>query len=137
MLFAQAAAETNWGAFVGLVVNAGFAGLVGWYLLTKALPKLQESFLSSLAAERKDFLAEVKEVRDLAKGDDAIRRADHKATLDAVLAHCEREAARQTEVVKNSVAEVAKVTEATRHRLQEVIDSQRELRERLAERTRT
>lgn len=90
LLLAQATNEiAGWTSVVSTLVNIGFSALVGWYLLTKALPKVQDDFLAALATQREHY--DTIENR---------QRADTKDAMKAITEHCERESARHDELFK-------------------------------------
>jgi hypothetical protein len=84
MLLADATDLTGVASIVGAVVNVGFAGVVGWYLLTKAIPSMQ-----------KDFKEELNKERQHSENMDTRRRDEHKDALIVVTKHCETESARR------------------------------------------
>lgn len=117
--------ETDAGAWAGVistVASGGFAGVVAWWLLTRALPKMQAEFKSALMAQQVTFeraLAMQAEKHDRAE---EVRRTDGKAGLDAVLEHCERESQRRDERHQADLAIVQKQLQGHGEILEEVRD---------------
>lgn len=82
MTYAAEAGDVNtWAAVLSSVVQVGFSGLVGWYLLTKAIPKMQDQFLAEQKAARSDFDAFGKEARDAYLEHQSRQRQDHEAGM--------------------------------------------------------
>ncbi len=50
-------------AIASMVINAGFAALVAWYLLSKAIPDMQKQHSASLAEQRKEYALSLSEQR--------------------------------------------------------------------------
>lgn len=117
-ILAQQAEITGWASLVSSVVSGGFAGVVAWYLLTKALPRIAEkqeqaqdafsktlqsqqaAFTATLEKQRATFEQAIKEQQERFERRDEMRRVDDKAGLEAVLEHCERESERRAEIHK-------------------------------------
>lgn len=60
-----------WLPVLTAIANIGFSAVVGWYLLTKAIPDMQRKFSEDMDKQRKDF------------GDAlAQQRADFNATFE-------------------------------------------------------
>ena len=100
-LFAEGEVS-GWAGLIGSVVNVGFAAAVGWYLLSKALPEMQQKNDEAQKEQRKDFRDGIKDQRDefkatLAAMEVAAGRREErgiqeaKHSLDAVLKHCQDE----------------------------------------------
>lgn len=66
MLFAEVTPVTgqDWSSLGTFAVNAGFAAWIAWYLLARALPKIQSQFSADLEAQRKDLTAALERQRD-------------------------------------------------------------------------
>lgn len=45
------------------IVNIGFSAIVGWYLLTKAIPNMQQKFSEDMEKQRHDFTEDMNEQR--------------------------------------------------------------------------
>jgi hypothetical protein len=82
-------------SMLSVIVNLGFAALVGWYLLTRALPRLQDEFRSDLKAKREEFSIATREARADFKEALLESRAGFRDALASVLNHCEREQAQR------------------------------------------
>lgn len=82
------------------LINLGFSGVVAWYLLTKALPKIQDA-----------YLAEIKEMRTHSDTREEKAATEHKKALDVVLEHCEKENVRHDEAKKVEMAIMTKAME--------------------------
>lgn len=54
----------EWVPILTLATNIGFSVVVAWYLLSKALPAMQERFSADLRAQRDDYRAASKQERD-------------------------------------------------------------------------
>lgn len=68
--------NSAWTSLGSLVVQAGFAGFMAWYLLTKALPAMQDKFTVTLKEQRDDYARATKEQReDYAKSVDRERES--------------------------------------------------------------
>src|SRR6185437_9690167 len=89
MLFGAETDANTWAGLFGSMVNLGFAALVGWYLLTKAIPQMHSEFTRALSDQRASH--EAREQR---------AQAQAKADMQAVLEHCERESQRREESQK-------------------------------------
>jgi len=111
ILFSQTDSMQGWSSLVGTVVNIGFAGVVGWYLLTQALPQIQDkaaqyakeqkdSFLKEIAEKRTDFLTELRAMREQFRLEETARREEHRKALALVTEHCERESQRRDEMLR-------------------------------------
>ena len=107
-MWAEAADVSNWTSLVGLIANAGFAAIVGWYLLTKAIPKMQKEFGDQLQAQRAAYAESDRE-----------RRADYKESLAIVVLHCERENSRRDEILTVELAQTGKAIDDLRETLEE------------------
>jgi hypothetical protein len=85
MLLAEATAVTgsDWSSLGTFAVNAGFAAWIAWYLLARALPKIQSQFSADLEAQRKDLTAALER-----------QRADNSAAIDRLEKHRADEANR-------------------------------------------
>lgn len=94
MLFAQFEVS-SWTNIIAAVANIGFSAVVAWFLLTKALPRIQDSFLEELRDARRHY--------DMV---DEKRRNENKDALQVVVAHCEKESIRHVEAARE---------ESTRH----------------------
>ena len=114
---------TSWASVISIVVNVGFAGLVGWYLLTKAIPKMQQDFRDELKSQRGDFDQWAKD-----------RRAEDRDQLKQVIDHCERELVRADQAMKQLSTENFKVIDDNRIVLEEVRDVLRDVRNTLGQR---
>lgn len=101
-MFAADTDLSSWANVGGTVLSGGFAGVLTWWLLTRALPKMQDDFRSSLKDQQTEFRsalrelqsesrASLKELQDKHDRGEELRRAEGKAGLDSVLEHCERE----------------------------------------------
>lgn len=93
-------AETDVGSLTSigaLMANVGFSAVVAWYLLTRALPKMQDQFTASNEKLQVQFTASIEKLQEKHERNDEARRADGKAGLSAVLEHCERESTRRDE----------------------------------------
>jgi hypothetical protein len=106
--------EPNWVNLVGNLSNIGFAVLVGWYLLTRAIPKMQEDFRAEMRLNRDDAAAVIRD-----------NRAENKESLRTVLEHCEKESQRVTAeiatdlgLVQKGLADNVEVLESVRDNLQ-------------------
>jgi hypothetical protein len=108
---------SSWAGLAGSIVNLGFAGLVGWYLLTKALPKMQETFSNELAKQRLE-----------AVNSENVRRQEARDALKQVIDHCEREMSRKDAAIAKELSEATKVMEDVRMVMEEVRDVNREVR---------
>lgn len=104
----------DWTSIIGTVANIGFSALVGWYLLTKALPKMQDDFLRSLKDQREHF--DTTETQ---------RRSEHKDALHAVIQHCERESLRHADVLKVEMSLVTSAIKDQREVMEDVRDALR------------
>lgn len=111
-------AATAWVPVVTGVANMGFAALVGWYLLTKAIPAMQDTYRVEMRDARTHWDAESEK-----------RRLDGRETLAMVMRHCESEMGRRDEAMKvemglNRMAmkDVSEVLEEVRDMLREVKD---------------
>lgn len=87
LLFADEA--TTWTAAIGgTITSAGFAGVVAWYLLTKAIPRMQDKFDASLVAQQTLFEKALDKVMDrhdkLNAERDAREIGESKAIVDAL-----------------------------------------------------
>lgn len=113
---------------VGAVINVGFSALVGWYLLTKALPRIHEEhtqaqntargdFLASMREHRDAFHIEIKAIREHADIREQRHTGETKATLAQILAHCERELARRDEAMR---AEMGVINNTLRNLLEAI-----------------
>lgn len=84
MLFSEAPVTgSDWSSLGTFAVNAGFAAWIAWYLLAKALPKIQAQFSADLEAQRKDLTAALER-----------QRADNSAAIDRLEKHRSDEANR-------------------------------------------
>ncbi len=110
--------SSNWMALVGNLVNIGFSAVVGWYLLTKALPEMQKDFRAELQLQRIETSTREKGRID----------ADREA-LKMVIDHCEREAIRSAQLLKEEISNNSKVIEDTRNVLEEVRDALHEIKD--------
>lgn len=124
LLWADAGGETvgAWAGVVATVANLGFAGVVAWFLLTKALPKMQREFADALSRQRDSFLESLDRQHASFGEREKERREDGKAALTTVVAHCERESARHAEVVKVEMGLVTAAMRDQREVLEEVRD---------------
>jgi hypothetical protein len=142
-----------WPSWVAMAVNTGFAGLVGWYLLTKALPKMQDNYLQSIERmqgsaataqkeQREQYLASTKESREQFIGNlenyrvwfdarESRVQSEAKGALNAVIQHCEREAARRDETQKAEMGLVNAALRDVREVLEELRDDRRRDRQRV------
>lgn len=136
---------------VGAVANVGFAGVVGWYLLTRALPKMQDNYLQSIErqqvvanvsqqTQREQYLSSTKEQREQFIGNlEAYRtwfdaretrgQAEAKSALTAVIGHCEREAQRRDETYKAEMGVINQTLRNLMEVLEELRDERRMARE--------
>jgi len=113
----------TWTSIGATVANAGFAAFVAWYLLTKVLPKVLEQSerrLEALQDKAERHLTATQEKYDLAL---AAQRQDNRASLESVIAHCERDGRAARVEVANLAREVQNQGEV----LEEVRDALREL----------
>lgn len=44
----------EWAPIITAIANLGFSIVIAWYLLSKAIPRIQESFSKDLESQRKD-----------------------------------------------------------------------------------
>lgn len=110
----QAVDVNSWTVVISTVVNVGFAGAVGWYLLTRALPKMQA-----------DYLASMKEAGDaMDKREDRLR-ADNRESLKAVVDHCDREMQRRDDAMEKNMNVFTAGMNDVREVLEEVRDALR------------
>lgn len=121
-MFAQQVADATstaaaWAGVIGPIVNIGFAAVVAWYLLSKAIPKMQAehaaSFEKQQAAnakgmedQRKDFLAEIQQKRTDTLAEKREAREEYKLALKAVTDHCKEEASRRDDTFRVEMAQV-------------------------------
>ena len=117
-------------SLAGIVVNVGFAGLVGWYLLTKALPNMQKENQDAISGQRKDFLAEMAQKRLDFLHDDKERRDSFRDAMNVLTQHCEKEMARRDDSFRVEMTLVTKAMNDMREVLEEVRDSLRDFRAR-------
>ncbi len=111
--------DTNqWASIAGAVVNVGFSVVVGWYLLTKALPQMQSDFVKALSEQRSEL-----------SGMEKDRRTEGKEALAAVLAHCERESVRHAALLKEQAVEHAEAIKDNRETMEEVRDALKDVRQ--------
>jgi hypothetical protein len=140
VLFSQIQSDTStWLSVVTSVANMGFAALVGWYLLTKAIPKMQEQytqsqsqsrdqFLVDIKSTRGEFLTEIKEARTYADTREIRGQTEAKAALQAVIQHCERESQRRDENLKIEMSLVSVSIKDQREVLEELRDALRDMK---------
>ncbi len=102
-----------WTGIIGTVANIGFSGLVGWYLLTKGIPKIQEEFSKALENQQAHFDKTEQQRRD-----------ENAKALQAVVQHCESESKRRDDIaryemaiVNKSIVDVGEVMEEVRDEL--------------------
>ncbi len=122
LLLAQAD-PGNWGsltAFGSLLVNAGFAGFVGWYLLTKALPAIVDKYTLALGEQQKGFASSLKDQQTAFDLRDSLRRSDAKDQLAMVLRHCESENHRRDDLSATQMEAFAKCLSDNREVMEEV-----------------
>lgn len=123
---------SGYAGLAGSVVNLGFAATVGWYMLTKALPKMQETFARELSAQRLEASTTEKERRAEAARELVLHRQEAREALKQVIEHCERETSRSdkamVEGVANCMEELGRVMEDNRLVMEEVRELMRELR---------
>jgi hypothetical protein len=96
MIFAVDNDVGTWAGLAGNLVNIGFAAIVGWYLLTRALPAMQQAAQEEQGRQRKDHLEEQGRLRQ-----------EFREALKAVTDHCDREMDRRDRVM----GEFAKIME--------------------------
>lgn len=122
--------SSPWPAAAAIVINAGFAGFVGWYLLTKAGPKLQQDFSQMLKEQRNDFISELSQKRLDFIAEEKSRAESFARVIDSVHAHCEKELSRRDESFRVEMTLVSRAIEDMREVLEEVRDSLHSLRNR-------
>lgn len=110
-----------WISSLSFIVNAGFSIGVAWWLLTKSMPQMQETFTKALKDER-----EIAEQAELRRTEDSKQKlsiliADSKERLELVLQHCERESTRRDEAFKTH----AETTNRTLVNVGEVLENVR------------
>src|SRR5258706_6546118 len=81
MLFAEGAEVMGWSALIGSLVQLGFSAIVGWYLLTKAIPKMQDQFLAEQKAAREKHEEGQKEARATYADSQRLQRLDYQSGL--------------------------------------------------------
>lgn len=101
----------DWGSIITSIVNMGFAALVAWYLLTKAFPKMLESFREELRVMREHY-----------EGQDGKRSLEHKESLEVVIEHCEKEGERRDMTMRTELGLVHSAMKDTREVLEELRD---------------
>lgn len=99
----------GWNSVIANVVNIGFSALVGWYLLTQAMPRMLKEFGEELRNQRK-------ELSDLYN----VLRADSKESLGVVVAHCEKEAARNSELLAREIGSMGDIIRDNQQTMEEV-----------------
>jgi hypothetical protein len=110
----------SWTGVVTAATNIGFASVVAWYLLTRALPNAQKVFTGELGQVRKTFVEEIRTVRDRHDEREAAVRSDHKDALNAVIAHWERESQHHRELIKVELSLVSKALNDQREVLEDL-----------------
>lgn len=117
-----AEAGTEWISLVSTTVNVGFSIVVGIYLLTKAIPKMQADHAKALAEQRVDYIADLKtkrtefllELKEREKiGLESLReiRGDFKESIKTVVEHCEREGERRDKLMQVEIANMTRALE--------------------------
>ena len=101
----------SWSGVVSSVISAGFAAVVAWYLLTKALPKMADrqedtireqrtAFQTVLINEQQIFERVMQTMQDKYDRREEQRRSEDRAALETVLMHCHDEAVRSAALHK-------------------------------------
>ena len=124
---------SGWGSLTAAIANIGFSAAVAIYLLTKALPSMQQSFVDALVSHRREYLEDIKNSRKEYFDAGRDSRLEHKDSLTAVITHCEREGQRRDDVMKSEISESTAVIIDNRRVLEEVRDALRDMRETLKE----
>lgn len=131
-LFAQDSGNLT-GTWVGLggsVLNIGFAAVVGWYLLTKALPHMQEQYLASQREQREAFMAEINHARRFFDEREVRNQTEAKAALNAVIASHERESHRRDELLRTELATIHQALRQQMEAFEEFRERDRDREER-------
>lgn len=123
VILAQDAGAGGWASLVGSGANILFSVGVATYLLTRALPDLQAKFLASLEKAQSEFIktqdrqeekfeSALKDQRAAYDARESQRREEHRASLAAIIGHCEKESARRDEQFRVEMAAMGKTVEA-------------------------
>lgn len=109
---------SGWASLVGSVLNIGFAAAVGWYLLTKALPKMQDTQSASAKELQAAYVKAIEDNQQKFDKHGELRRVEYKEALAAVILHAEREGerrdkemSRRDDTLRIELNAVAKVVE--------------------------
>jgi hypothetical protein len=82
MLLADVPDMAGWPSLLASAVNVGFSIVVGLYLLTKALPKMQQDFRDELKEERTSHIGIIKDVVTAFKAEVEIVRSRSDLQVD-------------------------------------------------------
>lgn len=106
MLLAQSSEAVAWTSVVASIVQLGFAALVAWYLITRTLPSVVDTFSKLLREEREIAMAAELRRETGSKERLALMLADNKEALARVLEHCERETARRDQIMSAEMSTI-------------------------------
>lgn len=113
---------------ISTIVNIGFSGVVAWYLLTKALPKMQEAFLADIEKISQRYDAREEEGKKESERREGDRRSEAREAIKVVIEHCDKESMRHDDVLKVNLNLVTQAVSDQREVLEEVRDVLRDFR---------
>lgn len=91
---------SGWASVGALMLNIGFSGVVAWYLLTKAMPKMQDQFIAAIDKQQDKFDRVLSE-----------QRSSDEKSIQAVIAHCDKESSRRDELFRIEINNLTKSVE--------------------------
>jgi hypothetical protein len=104
--------EPGWFPLITAIINVGFAVVVGAYLLTKAIPKMQDDHSKAIAEQRNAFIKEISSIRKESQEDSRNQRIEFKESLKVIADHCERENERRDKVLQIELSSLTRAMEA-------------------------
>ena len=122
-------ASGDWTQVVSTVLNIGFACFVGWYLLSRAIPKMLDDSRAELSAQRKDFIDRDRDQAALYRDSLRDQLAAGKEALALFAAHCEAEVKVRDGMIREELQQVSLALRDSREVMEEVRDELHQARE--------
>jgi len=114
---------SEWSSIISPIIQLGFSVVVCWYLLSKAIPKMQEDQDKARDIQRLDFINALKDVKTTFENREIRAHDVAKDALETVVKHCEKESILRSEVLKIELGQVVHAINDQRNVLEEVRDA--------------